>query len=198
MGANAAALLVFAAVPPVLGMIARSAHPMLSNPDLALPTLLMESLPQSSARWSLAALFSAEVSSADVILFMLATSLSQDSIAGSSTRRPPMPKYSCRPWRGGGGWGPWHGLAMVAGSIVDALTVFYTLLTVSLFVPVMAGLYLRRAGHPGGAGVDRRRRRARDDSADHDGAVRPSPGSRPPSSASRPPASAVESWPCFV
>ena len=40
------------------------------------------------------------------------------------------------------------GLAMVAGSIVDVLIVFYTLLTVSLFVPVMAGLYLRRLGTP--------------------------------------------------
>ena len=149
VGANAAALLIFAAVPPVLGMIARSAHPMLSNPDLALPTLLMESLPPVVGALGLAALFSAELSSADVILFMLATSLSQDLY-----RRFVNPSATdaqvLRVARGaavvGGALGT--GLAMVAGSIVDVLTVFYTLLTVSLFVPVMAGLYLRRLGTP--------------------------------------------------
>ena len=59
VGANAAALLLFAAVPPVLDMIARSAHPMLSNPVLALPTLLIESLPPVVGALGLAALFSA-------------------------------------------------------------------------------------------------------------------------------------------
>jgi SSS family solute:Na+ symporter len=32
-------------------------------------------------------------------------------------------------------------LAIVLGSVVDALRIFYTLLTVSLFVPILAGLY---------------------------------------------------------
>ena len=35
---------------------------------------------------------------------------------------------------------------MVAKTVIDALTIFYTLLGVSLFVPMMAGLYDRRAG----------------------------------------------------
>ena len=37
-------------------------------------------------------------------------------------------------------------LAVAAESIAGVLTFFYTLLTVSLFIPVIAGLYWRRAG----------------------------------------------------
>jgi len=36
------------------------------------------------------------------------------------------------------------GLAVALGSVVDALTIFYSLLTVSLFVPIVAGLFVRR------------------------------------------------------
>jgi solute:Na+ symporter, SSS family len=37
-------------------------------------------------------------------------------------------------------------LAIVVPSVSGALTIFYTLLSVSLFVPVLAGLYARRSG----------------------------------------------------
>jgi SSS family solute:Na+ symporter len=37
------------------------------------------------------------------------------------------------------------GLAMVSESITTVLSIFYTLLVVSLFVPVIAGLYMRRS-----------------------------------------------------
>ena len=149
VGANAAVLLVFACIPPLLGAVARSAHPELVNPDLALPTLLMESVPPLAGSLGLAALFSAEVSSADAILFMLATSLSQDLY-----RRFLVPEADdatvLRVARGaaaaGGALGV--GLAVVAESVVDAMTIFYTLLSVSLFVPIIAGLYVRRAGTP--------------------------------------------------
>ena len=36
-------------------------------------------------------------------------------------------------------------LAIVLGSVVDALTIFYTLLSVSLFLPILAGLYSEHA-----------------------------------------------------
>ena len=39
-------------------------------------------------------------------------------------------------------------LAIASPSVIGALGVFYTLLGVSLFVPILAGLYLRRAGTP--------------------------------------------------
>ena len=39
-------------------------------------------------------------------------------------------------------------LAMVLPSVIGSLSVFYSLLGVSLFVPVIAGLYLARPGTP--------------------------------------------------
>ncbi len=39
-------------------------------------------------------------------------------------------------------------LAIVSGTIIGTLSIFYTLLSVSLFVPILAGLYMRRAGTP--------------------------------------------------
>ena len=45
------------------------------RPDLALPTVLVHDLPPAVGSLALAAVFSAEVSSADAVLFMLSTSL---------------------------------------------------------------------------------------------------------------------------
>jgi SSS family solute:Na+ symporter len=39
-------------------------------------------------------------------------------------------------------------LAIVSPSVADTLTIFYVLLSVSMFVPVIAGLYVRRVGAP--------------------------------------------------
>jgi SSS family solute:Na+ symporter len=39
-------------------------------------------------------------------------------------------------------------IAVVVPTVIGALSVFYTLLGVSLFVPVVAGLYSRRIGVP--------------------------------------------------
>ena len=78
VGLNAAALLAFALVPPLLGLSALALHPGLSNRELALPTLLIHDVPFWVGGLGLAAVFSAEVSAGDAILFMLATSLSQD------------------------------------------------------------------------------------------------------------------------
>ena len=39
-------------------------------------------------------------------------------------------------------------MAIALGSVLNALTIFYSLLGVSLFVPILAGLYVRRAGTP--------------------------------------------------
>ena len=147
VGLNAAVLLLFAAGPPLLGMIARAVHPGLDNQDLALPVLLMMTVPPMVGALGLAALFSAEVSSADVILFMLATSLSRDLYkrfvrpeAGSAEVLR-VARYAAV---AGGVLGT--ALAVAAESIAAVLAFFYTLLSVSLFVPVIAGLYWRRAG----------------------------------------------------
>ena len=149
VGLNGAALLLFAAVPPLLGMIARSVHPDLPDPNLALPTLLLESLPPAVGALALAAIFSAEVSSADAILFMLSTSLSRDLYlrfihpAASDAKVLSVARASALAGGAGG-----TVLAIVSGSIVEALSFFYTLLAVSLFVPLVVGLYSRRVKTP--------------------------------------------------
>src|SRR5258708_9044690 len=78
VGLNAVALLMYALMPVLLGMSARVLHPDLPARELALPYLFMHDLPFWVGALGLAAVFSAEVSAADAVLFMLATSLSQD------------------------------------------------------------------------------------------------------------------------
>lgn len=141
------ALLAFAFVPPLLGMTARAISPELVNPELALPTVLMHGLPLAIGALALAAVFSAEISSADAILFMLATSLSED-LWRRFLRPEATDSEVLRTARiaavVGGGLG--IALALALPSVIGALAVFYTLLSVSLFVPLVAGLYSRRPG----------------------------------------------------
>lgn len=146
VGLNALVLFAYAAVPSLLGMIARVRHPALQSIDLALPTLFVSDLPFWVGALGLAAVFSAEASAADAIIFMLATSLSQDLYKrflnpGADDARV---LFVARVASVLGGV---LGLvvAMLSKTIVDALSIFYTLMAVSLFVPVMAGLYWRRA-----------------------------------------------------
>jgi solute:Na+ symporter, SSS family len=144
---NALVLLGFALVPAVLGIAARALHPALPNQELALPTLLMQDVPALIGALGLAAVFSAEVSAADAILFMLSTSLSQDLY-----RRFVNPKASDAQGlfvaRGAALFGGVTGvaLAIVSPTVIGVLSVFYSLLSVSLFVPIVVGLYVRRAG----------------------------------------------------
>ena len=149
VGLNAAVLLLFAFVPASFGMLARALHPALENPELALPTLLTMNLPPLVGGIALAAVFSAEVSSADAILFMLATSLSRDlyvRFINPEASDAKVLKVARLAAAVGGGAGV--AIAIVSPSVIGVLSIFYTLLSVSLFVPVVAGLYLRRVGTP--------------------------------------------------
>jgi solute:Na+ symporter, SSS family len=149
IGANGLALLAFGLVPALLGMAARTLHPSLPNQELALPTLMVHDLPPLVGGLALAAVFSAEISAADAILFMLATSLSQDlyrrflSPAASDARVLLVARGAAV---AGGAAGVL--LAIFSPTIIAALGVFYALLGVTLFVPVVAGLHLRRTGAP--------------------------------------------------
>jgi SSS family solute:Na+ symporter len=78
VGLNALGLLVFAIVPALLGMIARTQFPSLASSDSALPMLLVHTVPPLVGAIGLTAVFSAEISASDAVLFMLTTSLSQD------------------------------------------------------------------------------------------------------------------------
>ena len=149
VGVNGLALLVFAVVFTLLGMIARMLVPDLPDQNLALPTLLLESLPPLVGALGLAALFSAEVSSADAILFMLATSLSKDlyhRFVRPDANDAQLVRVARVAAIVGGTLGT--AIALFSDSIVAALSIFYTLLAVSLFVPVIVGLYAGRVRTP--------------------------------------------------
>ncbi len=149
LGAAGVALLVFAIVPPMLGMITRVYDPALLNPEHALPIVFVQALPAGLGALALAAVFSAEMSSADAILFMLATSLSKDlykRFVRPDADDEAVLRVARRAAVGGGVLG--IGLAVVLPSVIAALSIFYALVGVSLFVPVAAGLYSRRPGVP--------------------------------------------------
>jgi SSS family solute:Na+ symporter len=149
IGVQAAALAVFAFAPALLGMAARATHPGLGNPNIVLPTVLLEQLPPWLGALALAAVFSAEVSACDAILFMLATSLSQDLykrfLQPDADDREVLMIARLASIAGGAGAVV---LALLLETVQSALAVFYALLGVSLLVPVVGGLYVRRAGTP--------------------------------------------------
>ena len=147
IGASGAALMIFGFLPPLVGMAARVLHPDLPNADLALPTVLAHDLPPVAGSLALAAVLSAEISSADAILFMLATSLSQD-LYRRFVRPGATDRTVLRVARSAAAAGAGIALllALVLPTVVDALRIFYSVLTVVLFVPVVAAIHSRRAG----------------------------------------------------
>jgi len=149
VGLAGVALLLFAAVPPLLGIIAHALAPDLANHELALPTVLTLGLPPAVGAIGLAAVFSAEVSSADAILFMLSTSLSED-LYKRFVRPEASDRQVLRVARSAAVLGGGTAVALALGlpSVIGALSVFYTLLGVSLFVPLVVGLHSRRPGTP--------------------------------------------------
>src|SRR5205814_1588539 len=109
--------------------------------------VLMHGVPPIIGSLGLAAVFSAEISAADAGLFMLTTSLSQDL----SKRFLDPSATDARLLAVARGAAIACGAAAVAiaiasPTIIGVIGLFYALLGVSLFVPILAGLYSRRAG----------------------------------------------------
>ena len=145
VGLNSLGQLIFAFVPPVLGLCALAALPHLANPELALPSVMKLLLPKWLGVLALASIFSAELSATDAILFMLSTSLAVDFYKtfwrpGVSQRE--LLKASRVASVGAGVAGILA--AIVLPSIIAAISIFYSLIAVALLVPVLAGLYSRR------------------------------------------------------
>lgn len=145
VGLNSLCQAAFAFVPPVLGLCAFAALPHLANPELALPAAVQMLLPKWLGIWTLASIFSAELSATDAILFMLSSSLAVDFY-----------KSFLRPGLSSSGLLKVNRIStVVAGvcgvllaielpSVISAVAIFYGLLAVVLFVPVLAGLYSSR------------------------------------------------------
>ena len=142
-------LLFFSFVPVFFGIAARILHPAITNRNLVLPTILAADLPPWLGALGLAAVFSADVSTCDAILFMLSTSMSKDLykrfVNPQATDRQVL--FVARAAAVAGGAAGVL-LAIQLGTIQGALTIFYLVIGVSLFVPVVAGLAGRRGGAP--------------------------------------------------
>jgi SSS family solute:Na+ symporter len=151
---NGIALMVFAFLPVLLGMAGRAAIPEVSSPDLVLPMVLTELLPVWLGALALAAVFSTEVDTCDAILFMISTSASKDlyqRYVKPSATDAELLRVARLSAVSGGVLGVL--LSIYLSTIVQAMTVFYSLLGVSLFVPVLGGLWSRRAGQPEALGA---------------------------------------------
>lgn len=150
VGLNALGLFLYAIVPVVMGMIARARFPTLASQELALPTLLMQGVPPAIGSLGLAAVFSAEISAADAVLFMLTTSVARDLYArfiqpSADEARQLLVARVTAVLLGAVA----VMLAMTAESVIGALSIFYTLMGVGLFVPMLAGLFIPRAATAG-------------------------------------------------
>ena len=160
VGANAIALLIFAFLPVFLGLAARALFPGIEVRDQVLPTLLLHGLPVWLGALALAAVFSAEVGACEAILFMLSTSLSQDLYKRivnpqRDARRRCLTVARIAAFVGGSA-----GMLLaifVVGEIIDALSVFYSIIGATLLVPVVGGLFVRKRDHARCAGGDRGR-----------------------------------------
>ena len=144
IGVQAVVLALFAFIPPLLGMAARATSPDITDTNLVLPTVLAEQLPVWLGALGLAAVFSAEVSTCDALLFMLATSLSQDMYK-RCLRPQATDAQLLRVARTASVAGAIGGVlfALWLPTVTDALRIFYSLLGVSVLVPVVGGLYTR-------------------------------------------------------
>ena len=123
--------------------------PDITDPNAVLPTVLTRELPPWLGAIALAAVFSTEVDTCDAILFMLSTSASKDLYKrfmnpGASDAQ--LLRVGRMTAVVGGAIGVL--LSIWLQTVIGAITAFYSLLVVTLFVPVIGGLYIRRAGSP--------------------------------------------------
>jgi SSS family solute:Na+ symporter len=144
---NAVALLLFAFVPVLFGMIAKAAIPDITDANAVLPTVLTRELPPWLGAIALAAVFSTEVDTCDAILFMLSSSASKDlykRFLNPAASDAQLLRVGRATAVAGGAIGVL--LSIWLQTVTGAVTAFYSLLVVTLFVPVIGGLYIRGAG----------------------------------------------------
>lgn len=146
-------LALFAFIPIAIGMLGRLYWPeplFTDNFDWVLPQMLVEVLPPGIGIFTLAAVVSAELSSADAVLFMLSTSMSRDFY-----QRFWRPDVDDRGLLRAGRSAAIVGLvaavllALQIPSILAGLGTFYAILVAALTVPLVAGVYFGRVDRRG-------------------------------------------------
>ena len=148
IGLNGCVLLVFAFLPVLFGMAARTMiDAPIQSPNAVLPTLLMTQLPVWLGALALSAVFSTEVDTCDAVLFMLSTTVSKD-IYKRHLNPDASDAQLLRVARGTAVACGAAGvvLSVVLATVIGALTIFYSVLVVAFFVPIVGGLYVKRAG----------------------------------------------------
>ena len=147
---NAIVQFGFAFLPMILGMCAYAAFPDLKNPELALPTAMKELMPFGVAALALAAIFAAEISTADAVLYMLSSSISNDlykTFFKPDISDKELLKFSRAATLVCGVLGVL--LALWMPNIITALQIFYSLMTVSMGAPFLVGLFCDKASTKG-------------------------------------------------
>jgi len=138
-------MLAFALIPAFLGMAAAAIVPNLTERELALPIVMKECMPFWASALALAAIFSAEVSAADAVLYMITSSFTKDLYKAFIK-----PDISDEVLLKSG-----RVVAVVAGvlgvcvaivlpNIITALSIFYSLMSVCLTAPLLFGLFSKR------------------------------------------------------
>jgi SSS family solute:Na+ symporter len=146
VGLNAVVLILFAFLPVLFGMAARATIPGITDPNLVLPTFLATQLPVWLGALALSAVFSTEVDTCDAILFMLSTTMSKDiyqrhlNPAATDAQLLRVARYSAV---FGGAAGVV--LSLYLATVTGALAIFYSVIIVSLLIPIVGGLYVPRA-----------------------------------------------------
>lgn len=139
-------MLIFSVVPVLLGMAAYAMFPGLTQGDLALPYVMKECMPFWASAIALAAIFSAEISAADAVLYMITASFSNDlykSFINPSITDAELLRVSRIVTVAAGIAGVV--LAGALPSVISALSIFYSLMSVSLTAPLLFGLFSRKA-----------------------------------------------------
>lgn len=139
-------MLIFAIMPVFLGMAAYALAPDLAQRDLALPYVMMQCMPFWASALALAAIFSAEISAADAVLYMITTSLVKDLYKGFINPNLSDHKLVCYSrivTLIAGIIGIY--LAIILPNVISALTIFYALMSVSITAPLLFGLFTRQA-----------------------------------------------------
>ena len=138
-------MLAFAVIPAFLGMAAAAIVPNLTERELALPIVLKECMPFWASALALAAIFSAEVSAADAVLYMITSSFSKD-LYKAFIKPDISDEMLLKSGRivavVAGVLGV--GMAIVLPNIITALSIFYSLMSVSLTAPLLFGLFSKR------------------------------------------------------
>jgi SSS family solute:Na+ symporter len=143
---NAIGLLIFAIIPPLLGLIARARFPDLAQ-EAALPTVMTQLLPPWLGLLTLAAIFSAELSASDAALFMLSSSLSVD-LYKTFLKPTASDADVLRVGRITAAVAATAAvlLAIQLPTVIQALQIFYTLMAAALTAPLIIGLYTKHHG----------------------------------------------------